>query len=410
MKWIGHSNILNGFHVFNGYYMRNKKDDIDVNNLVTLSAIIVISSVVPIVLLAAPALVAIFISTLGLTPQHSGYLISSEMAGMGLATLPALFWVKTINWQRIALIALIVAALGQLVTVAVDSFGWLLAVRFITGLATGTLMSVCLVSINLSVNPDRIFGLWVVGQLSFGSLVIAVLPSVVDSFGVAGFYVPLAAIFLLLIFLVNHLPTHTPSTLEKYNVEHSSESTTFIHVCMGVVGVFVFYSGLSGAWTYIERVGNGAGLDISVINNALVVSSLAGIVGALSASVLSTKWGRLVPASLGFVLMVASLILLTDTIFFVAVTPVVFLLTASLFKFTWTFTLPYLLSSISDNDATGRSVVVVNFGIGCGLAAGPAISAMVLTGNDYADIMWISALFMVICLLLFLPLLFQKST
>ena len=142
----------------------------------------------------------------------------------------------------------------------------------------------------------------------------------------------------------------------------------------------------------------------------VVVSSLAGIVGALRASVLSTKWGRLVPASLGFVLMVASLILLTDTIFFVAVTPVVFLLTASLFKFTWTFTLPYLLSSISDNDATGRSVVVVNFGIGCGLAAGPAISAMVLTGNDYADIMWISALFMVICLLLFLPLLFQKST
>ena len=180
--------------------MRNKKDNIDVNNLVTLSAIIVISSVVPIVLLAAPALVGIFISTLGLTPQHSGYLISSEMAGMGLATLPALFWVKAINWQRIALIALIVAALGQLVTVAVDSFGWLLAVRFIIGLATGTLMSVCLVSINLSVNPDRIFGLWVVGQLSFGSLVIAILPSVVDSFGVAGFYVPLAAIFLLLIF------------------------------------------------------------------------------------------------------------------------------------------------------------------------------------------------------------------
>lgn len=390
--------------------MHNKKDDIDVNNLLSLSTIILISSIAPIVLLAAPALVGIFISTLGLTPQHSGYLISSEMAGMGLATLPALFWVKAISWQRVASVALIVAAVGQLVTVTVDSFGWLLAVRFITGLATGTLMSVCLVSINLTVNPDRVFGLWVVGQLSFGSLVIAVLPSVVGSFGVAGFYVPLAAVLLLLIFLVNHLPTHTPSTLEKYNVEHSSQSTTFIRVCMGVIGVFVFYSGLSGAWTYIERIGNGAGLDISVINNALVLSSMAGIVGALSASVLSAKWGRLWPASLGFVLMVTSLILLTDTIVFVAVTPVVFLLAACLFKFTWTFTLPYLLSSISDNDTSGRSVVAVNFVIGGGLAAGPAISAMVLTGNNYAVIMWMSALFMVLCLLLFLPLLFQKST
>jgi predicted MFS family arabinose efflux permease len=390
--------------------MHNKKDDIDVNNLLSLSTIILISSIAPIVLLAAPALVGIFISTLGLTPQHSGYLISSEMAGMGLATLPALFWVKAISWQRVASVALIVAAVGQLVTVTVDSFGWLLAVRFITGLATGTLMSVCLVSINLTVNPDRVFGLWVVGQLSFGSLVIAVLPSVVGSFGVAGFYVPLAVVLLLLIFLVNHLPTHTPSTLEKYNVEHSSQSTTFIRVCMGVIGVFVFYSGLSGAWTYIERIGNGAGLDISVINNALVLSSMAGIVGALSASVLSAKWGRLWPASLGFVLMVTSLILLTDTIVFVAVTPVVFLLAACLFKFTWTFTLPYLLSSISDNDTSGRSVVAVNFVIGGGLAAGPAISAMVLTGNNYAVIMWMSALFMVLCLLLFLPLLFQKST
>ena len=390
--------------------MHNKKDDIDVNNLLSLSTIILISSIAPIVLLAAPALVGIFISTLGLTPQHSGYLISSEMAGMGLATLPALFWVKAISWQRVASVALIVAAVGQLVTVTVDSFGWLLAVRFITGLATGTLMSVCLVSINLTVNPDRVFGLWVVGQLSFGSLVIAVLPSVVGSFGVAGFYVPLAAVLLLLIFLVNHLPTHTPSTLEKYNVEHSSQSTTFIRVCMGVIGVFVFYSGLSGAWTYIERIGNFAGLDISVINNALVLSSMAGIVGALSASVLSAKWGRLWPASLGFVLMVTSLILLTDTIVFVAVTPVVFLLAACLFKFTWTFTLPYLLSSISDNDTSGRSVVAVNFVIGGGLAAGPAISAMVLTGNNYAVIMWMSALFMVLCLLLFLPLLFQKST
>jgi predicted MFS family arabinose efflux permease len=101
---------------------------------------------------------------------------------------------------------------------------------------------------------------------------------------------------------------------------------------------------------------------------------------------------------------------LTDTIVFVAVTPVVFLLAACLFKFTWTFTLPYLLSSISDNDTSGRSVVAVNFVIGGGLAAGPAISAMVLTGNNYAVIMWMSALFMVLCLLLFLPLLFQKST
>ena len=388
--------------------MCNKNNTIDVNSLASLATIILISSIVPIVLLAAPALVGVFVSSMGLTPQHGGYLISSEMAGMGLATLPALFWVKAVNWQRVALIALLVAGLGQIATVVVDSLTLLLVIRFVTGLAGGTVMSVCLAAINLTANPDRIFGLWVVGQLTFGAIVIAVLPSIVASFGIAGFYLPLAVVLALLVLVVKHLPTHTPSTVVKRCVQATSQVVTLVRVTMGIIGLFIFYCGLSGAWTYIERLGDNAGLEVSMISNALVIASLAGIAGALAASVLGAKWGRLIPAGSGVVLMVTALTLLAGTGSFVAVTPAIFLLAACLFKFTWTFVLPYLLSLISDNDATGRIIVVANFVIGGGLAAGPALSAMILTADNYAAIMWVAALFMVICLLLYLPLLLYK--
>jgi predicted MFS family arabinose efflux permease len=389
--------------------MFKTKNKIDVNSTTSIVSIILISSIAPIVLLVAPVLVGIFISTFGLTPQQSGYLISSEMAGMGLAALPALYWIKKINWQKVALLALLIAGLGQIITMWFDTFIPLLIVRFINGLAAGTAMSVCLASINLTNNPERVFGFWVVGQLLFGAIAIAALPFVIDNYGVSGFYLPLGVVLLLLTLLVKNLPTYTVLPSTKKNEHSSIQATSVVPVVMAMIGLFIFYMGLSGAWTYIERLGNQAGLDITTIANTLFFASIAGIIGALIASILSNKWGRAIPASIGLLFMTFALIILAAGVPYIAITSITFIFAACLFKLTWTFSLPYLLSSISRQDNTGHTVVITNFIIGIGLTAGPAISAMILTGNDYTAIMWMAALFVIVSFILFYPLLLDRK-
>jgi predicted MFS family arabinose efflux permease len=58
-----------------------------------------------------------------------------------------------------------------------------------------------------------------------------------------------------------------------------------------------------------------------------------------------------------------------------------FALAAILFKFAWTFILPYLLSSIADMDASGQLMNTTNLMIGTGFAVGPILGGILIEAS-----------------------------
>jgi len=60
---------------------------------------------------------------------------------------------------------------------------------------------------------------------------------------------------------------------------------------------------------------------------------------------------------------------------------------AFVFKFVWTFVLPFILASVADLDRDGRLMSTTNLVIGGGLAIGPAISGQILEGDGGSNAM-----------------------
>ena len=58
---------------------------------------------------------------------------------------------------------------------------------------------------------------------------------------------------------------------------------------------------------------------------------------------------------------------------------------ALLFKFTWTFVLPFILARVAGLDSNGRLMNSINLVIGGGMAAGPALAGALLQRFASAD-------------------------
>lgn len=377
----------------------------DTNSRASVAVLVALGGLTAAILILAPAIVGGYITRLGFSPQQAGYLISADMAGMGLATLPALWWINRLNWRQVARAALLITVVGNLLTAGMDSFSAILVTRFFTALAAGTAMSVCLSSIGLTRDPDRVFGLWVVGQLCIGAAGLALFPTITAQWGFQSVFIMLAAALLVLSLFVRHLPTNGANG--KAAASRSSEGVIkyrLLFAVCGILGVFCFYIGLSGIWAFLERIGVAYELKPEFIGYTLSLSSLAGVAGALTASALSCRWGRFLPVVAGFCIIALSLALLLDRL-----SSQGYLLAACMFKYAWTFILPYLLASVTAIDKTGRIILLANIMIGGGLAIGPAIAGGLIANGGHRPVIWLGLAFMALCFAFFLPLVTRRA-
>ncbi|NKX50767.1 MFS transporter, partial [Arthrobacter deserti] len=118
---------------------------------------------------------------------------------------------------------------------------------------------------------------------------------------------------------------------------------------LGLAAVLLFYIGLSGVWSFMAQIAGAAGIDLSATSLVLAIATVPGILSALLATVLGDSPRRrlvLLAGYLGLAAGVALLFGLSGVVQFAAA--------AMIFKFAWTFILPYLLSSLSDLGGGGQ--------------------------------------------------------
>lgn len=374
---------------------------VDVDRPATIASVVLLAAVVPAVLLVAPVLVGSMVKELAFTPQQAGYVITAELGAMALATLPALVWMPHVDWRVAVRACLLFMVAGNVVAQFVDTFAALLVVRFVTALAGGSIMLVCMATIGMTRAHERNFGWWVLGQLVVGAIGLKLLPYVLPTFGLAVFFLALVVLLGALLPAAAALPHGTaavPRPQGQVRIRWRLGS-------VGLASVLAFYVGLSGVWTYIERIANQAGIDAITIGNTLAIASLLGIAGSAAATGLGKRLGRVPPIVTGFLLLVgavATLLLPLD--------PLLLLGATCAFKFAWTFVLPYLLACLTALDPSGRLIVVANLMIGGGLAIGPALAALTLdVAPDYSAVPALGIAAGLLSLILIAPLALARA-
>ncbi|KWO47259.1 MFS transporter [Burkholderia sp. MSMB1459WGS] len=340
----------------------------------TLVALVVFAAITPLLLLVAPAVAGQLATQLGLSASQIGTYFFVELGAFSLATVPSYLWLGRVDARRVAAFAIALFGAGNLLTALwMPGFAALLALRAVTALGGGSLMVLCMTSAATSTNSDRVYGLWVVGQLIAGAIGLFVLPHVFAAFGLRALYVALAVLALLAAPLSRGFPTSLGTRASAYAARGDAPPTPRRFVVLAIGAVLTFYLAIGSVWTFASRAAAEAGLDPQSTGNVLAIASVMGIAGAALASCAGGRLARRAMLATGYALLAASLVALAamrDTGGYGAA--------IFAFKFAWTFVLPFILATVAQIDTSGRLVATLNFVIGAGLAAGPLLAGLML--------------------------------
>ncbi|MET1536794.1 MFS transporter [Burkholderia sola] len=341
----------------------------------TLVALVVFAAITPLLLLVAPAVAGRLATQLGLSASQIGIYFFVELGAFSVATVPSYLWLGRIDARRVAAFAIAVFGAGNLLTALwMPGFAALLALRAFTALGGGSLMVLCMTSAATSKNSDRVYGLWVVGQLIAGAIGLFVLPHVFAAFGLRALYVGLAALALLAAPLSRGFPSSLGMrTASAHTARSDAPRTPRRFVVLAIAAVLTFYLAIGSVWTFASRAAAEAGLDPQSTGNVLAIASVMGIAGAALASCAGGRLARRAMLAAGYGLLAASLVALAALRDTGGYSAAIFA-----FKFAWTFVLPFILATVAQIDTSGRLVATLNFVIGAGLAAGPLLAGLML--------------------------------
>lgn len=347
-----------------------------------LAAIIIFAAVTPSILMTAPAIASQLASQWQLNELQIGYLFMAELGAMSLATLPAYWWLSHCNWRTAALIAGVIFCLGNVTSIGASNYYLLMLCRFITASAGGALMILCISSASYTNNPSRIYGLWVLGQLTLGAIGLLTLPHLFKLFGLQAVYLLLALLIGLCLPLTQAFPSGILARSQDYGHTLKTTHVSLLTLLLSILAVLFFYVGLSGIWTFMGKIAEQiVHISPAKTGQILSIATLLGIVGATTATFIGNRFNRKLLLWLGYGAMVSSVTLLLGI-------PSIsrFMVAAFIFKFTWTFVLPFILATVSALDQTGKLMNTINLVIGGGMAVGPAIAGFIikdLGGTDY---------------------------
>lgn len=333
-----------------------------------VAAIVAFAAVAPAILMTAPAVAAQLALQLRLDPAHIGNLFSVELGAMSLASLPAYLWMRRVDWRHAAAFWALVFIGANLASAAAPTYAALLGLRALSALGGGSLMVLCLASAARMANPDRVYGLWVMGQLVLGAAGLVVLPGLFAHHGLTALYALLALLMAAALPLARRFPAGGPDIpADGARMAHGGAGWTVF--ATGIAALLAFYMGLGGVWTFIGAVAQVAAIPVDASGQVLAVATLCGIAGAALAAWIGQRGSRVPVLLAGYGLMLAAIALLAGRPGIVRYAAAAFL-----FKFAWTFALPFILASLAAADRSGRLINAANLVIGGGLALGPLLA------------------------------------
>lgn len=340
-----------------------------------LFAIFIFAAIGPFILLSAPVIAQQVAVEWQLTPSQVGTFFFVELGVMSLATIPAYFWAKKIAFKQAALISALIFIIGNIVSIFAKSFDMLLIARAIAALGGGSLMIITMTSCSLTSHPDRTYGLWILGQVVLGALALFFLP---QFFPFGGLKIAFGFMIVVAFIALPFYRYFADFIIEKKPAVADAASSNKLLGILSVVATLIFYIAIGGVWTFISSIGAHAKIDMNFVNSILAISTIVGILGCFLPSILGGKINRKFALIFGYGLFFISLIMLLNQI---SNNNFVFAVIA--FKFTWMFTIPFILATVGSLDSSGKLMNTVNLAIGAGLALGPVVAGKIIenTGN-----------------------------
>ena len=380
----------------------NGREQYDLNSAKCLFALLLVHTIGPQTIIILPGIVQGYVEQLGYSEQEAGFLASVETWGMFAATFAMVFLVSLVNWRKLIGVSLVAMVLANLASVFTESAALLYVLRFIAGAGGGTIVVLSYAMIGLTARKSRNFGWALFFVLLYGAVVFPVLPFIYAQFGIGGAFSFFAAFALCGLPVVRGLPSGGRQASEA---DPDAVELPFMHKAFAIAAMLVYFVGQIGVWTYFYRFGVRYGLSEQAVGSALSISQFFGLAGAFSVVLFSRYVRKDLALPLGICLSAVAIGALFGSYAFLA-----FVLISGAYQFLWNMTHPYLLSALASFDLSGRVIVYGTAMQFLGVAAGPAVAALVITEQSIANVLWMGIAFMLASIACILPPLMKERS
>lgn len=349
-----------------------------------------------------PLLVGATVELLGFSGKQAGLIGAADMLGATLSALCVSLIVPRGRWRLLIYSGLLLLMLANALAGLAQHFSALLLSRLVGGLGEGVVLTIATVSIAETRRPDRVYGLAAAGLVAYGSPALYLMPSLLSAHGLRGVFWLLAALTAIATPLVRYMPNAARlSQTSPAAVTRSGISTPSV---IGLAGVFAYFTAQGGVWAYLDRIGTAHHIEAANIGMALALSAIAGLLGALLASWLDVRYGRLRPLFCAALGTTVALLTLNESAAFA-----VFMLMTALNNFCWNVSIPYQLGALAQIDSTRRTVALSGVLSNAGLAAGPVVAAAIISERSVQNVAWMGMVFTGLSLLLFASILMRQE-
>ncbi len=340
----------------------------------------------------------------GFDESEIGLLGSIFLAGQMVTNITGPLWVGKVNWKltvglSMALCALLVAASAHV------GFGMIATFYVIAGSMTGVALACMFCQISNMDNPVRAYSISLIAQCVFAGFLVIVFQSyVLPVFGFEGLSYLIAVLFLISILFIVSVPKNLTTQLAAkgsvsgQDAEFSAFKTAFsFWAFVGLTGIVIYYTGQTGVWAFVERMGNSRGFDADFIGIVAAGSLILSGLGAWAADLTGDRLGNFKPLVLGIFVFIISMVILAATndqyLYFLAII---------LYSCAWNYMLPYQLLVVRRADESGTYASMIPAFQAIGSALGPvSVGMLIVDGGGYTSAYLIAIAMAVVCLLFF---------
>lgn len=344
-------------------------------------AALVMGTLGNLVFMGAPFLVGSLVDTAGYTEQHAGWIFSADLAGLALGSVITAALVNRCNRRYIAAAGVLSFLAGNAISLLFHDVGALIAIRVLAGVGSGVLYAISVANLSGTHKTVRNFSILLFLLLTLGAVEALILPLFSGALGVNGIFLFFMAVVVAgvpLIYWLSPFPVEKPLATQAGATSPSGEIPALPrHLPILYLLSIVAYTVVIGAvWTYVERAGLSAGIEPSAVSKIISIANLAGIIGALIAVWLSSRWGqaRMLIASLIGVSVVFTVIA-TNLTFATYVSGLI------IFNILWVLVNVYQMGTLANLDHSGRYGALVPFAQDTAASVGSPIAGAILANE-----------------------------
>ena len=325
-----------------------------------------------------PLLVGGNMAGLSLSESAAGNIVFAELSALALTVLVISPILPRLTYRSLCFPAALIAIVANALTLVPETAGGVMFIRVVAGVSEGVIYAVSLAAVaSTSRNPDRLYGLFAVSWAVMGFVMFGIGGFLSTMYAHRGLYAMIGVSTLLLLPFLRGLPA------KKAAVPQQSKYKISIYVVVLVnLSMFFYMAGSSALYSYTEPLGVRLGLSASEIGLALSMATIIGLSGAIIATWLNIRFGRILPITTVIVLFTINALMLCNTesvpVYFVG------LALTAMYYF---FSLPYFYGVAAALDKEGRLAAAVGFAFLVGSSAGP-LGGHIVEWKGYPGLGW----------------------